>query len=109
MHQLKLLPKPRPASSRTLELPRSRFSIRMEKDLDFDPLFFRHTSAIRRELKRFQPDIIHITGPSELGIFGAFFAWELGIPLAASWHTNVHEYAARPHGLDYQQTRRPLR
>jgi glycosyltransferase involved in cell wall biosynthesis len=83
---------------RTLELPRSRASIRMEKDLDFDPFFWRHARAIRRELKRFQPDIIHVTGPSELGIFGAYFAWELGIPLAASWHTNVHEYAARRMG-----------
>lgn len=80
---------------RTLELPRSRASIRMEKDLDFDPLYFRHGEAIRRELARFRPDIIHITGPSELGFFGAYFAWEQGIPLAASWHTNVHEYAAR--------------
>ena len=80
---------------RTLELPRSRASIRMEKDLDFDPLYFRHGEAIRRELDRFRPDIIHITGPSELGMFGAYFAWEQGIPLAASWHTNVHEYAAR--------------
>ena len=79
----------------TLELPRSRTSIRMEKDLNFDPIFFRHTAAIRRELQCFQPDIIHITGPSELGIFGAYFAWEQSIPLAASWHTNVHEYAAR--------------
>lgn len=79
----------------TLELPRSRTSIRMEKDLDFDPLYFRHAAAIRAELQRFQPDIIHITGPSELGIFGAYFAWEQNIPLAASWHTNVHEYAAR--------------
>jgi len=79
----------------TLELPRSRASIRIEKDLDFDPLFFRHATAIRAELVRFCPDVIHITGPSELGIFGAYFAWEEGIPLAASWHTNVHEYAAR--------------
>lgn len=80
---------------RTLELHRSRAAVRLEKDLQFDPLFFRHTNAIRRELLRFQPDLIHITGPSELGIFGAYFAWEQGIPLAASWHTNVHEYAAR--------------
>jgi glycosyltransferase involved in cell wall biosynthesis len=83
---------------RTLELKRSRMAIRMEKDLDFDPLFWRHAAAIRRELKSFRPDILHITGPSELGIFGAYFAWELGIPLAASWHTNVHEYAARRMG-----------
>jgi glycosyltransferase involved in cell wall biosynthesis len=83
---------------RTLELRRSRASIRMEKDLDFDPFFWRHAPAIRRTLKRFRPDIIHITGPSELGILGAYFAWEFGIPLAASWHTNVHEYAARRMG-----------
>jgi len=83
---------------RTLELERSRGSVRMEKDLEFDTLFWRHGGAIRRELERFSPDVIHITGPSELGMFGAYFAWELGIPLAASWHTNVHEYAARRMG-----------
>ncbi|HMF54390.1 MAG TPA: glycosyltransferase, partial [Edaphobacter sp.] len=80
---------------RTLELRRSRASVGLEKDLHFDPLFFRHTHSIRRELLRFRPDILHITGPSELGLFGAYFAWEQGVPLAASWHTNVHEYAAR--------------
>jgi phosphatidylinositol alpha 1,6-mannosyltransferase len=83
---------------RTLELARSRTSVRMEKDLEFDTLFWRHCGAIRRELERFRPDVIHITGPSELGMFGAYFAWELGLPLAASWHTNVHEYAARRMG-----------
>ena len=31
-------------------------------------------------------------------MFGAYFAWEMGIPLAASWHTNLHEYAARRMG-----------
>ncbi len=83
---------------RTLELSRSRGSVRMEKDLEFDALFWRHGDAIRRALERFRPDVIHITGPSELGIFGAYFAWEMGVPLAASWHTNVHEYAARRMG-----------
>jgi phosphatidylinositol alpha 1,6-mannosyltransferase len=83
---------------RTLELKRSRGSVRMEKDLEFDTLFWRHEASIRRELERFRPDVIHITGPSELGILGAYFAWELGVPLAASWHTNVHEYAARRMG-----------
>ncbi|WP_158794551.1 glycosyltransferase [Granulicella sp. L60] len=82
----------------TLELERSRGSVRMEKDLEFDTLFWRHGGAIRRALERFRPDVIHITGPSELGMFGAYFAWEMGVPLAASWHTNVHEYAARRMG-----------
>src|SRR3981189_879519 len=51
---------------RTLELAPSRASGRMEKDLEFDVVFWRHASAIRRELERFRPDVIHITGPSEL-------------------------------------------
>ena len=80
---------------RSLELARSRTSIRLEKDLEFDAIFWRHHDAIEWELKRFEPDVIHITGPSELGIFGATFAWKMGIPLAASWHTNVHEYLAK--------------
>ena len=83
---------------RTLELKRSRGSVRMEKDLEFDTIFWRHEQAIRDTLERFRPDVIHITGPSELGMFGAYFAWELGVPLVASWHTNVHEYAARRMG-----------
>jgi glycosyltransferase involved in cell wall biosynthesis len=80
---------------RTLELRRSRLSVAIEKDLAFDPFFWRYRGLIERELERFRPDVIHITGPSELGIFGAYFAWKLGVPLAASWHTNVHEYAGR--------------
>lgn len=79
----------------TLEFPRSRAAVRIEKDLQFDPLFFRHAKTIARALESFRPDLIHITGPSELGIFGAYFAWHMGLPLAASWHTNVHEYAGR--------------
>ena len=88
-----------PASSakdfHTLELPRSRAAIALEKDLFFDPLFPRHLNAIDRALRAFRPDLLHITGPSELGILGAWFAWRHHLPLAASWHTNVHEYAGR--------------
>ena len=78
-----------------LELPRSVASVGVEKDLAFDPLFWRHADAIEDALYRFKPDVLHLTGPSELGIFAAYFAWKLKLPLAASWHTNVHEYAAK--------------
>ncbi len=78
-----------------LELGRSSWSVRLEQDLSFDPLYFRHVRAIGNALRRFRPEVIHITGPSELGILGAAFAWRLGVPLVASWHTNVHEYAGR--------------
>jgi glycosyltransferase involved in cell wall biosynthesis len=55
----------------------------------------RHIPFIEEVLERFKPDLIHITGPSEVGMLGAGLAHHLGLPLAASWHTNVHEYAAR--------------
>jgi glycosyltransferase involved in cell wall biosynthesis len=79
----------------TLELPRGFLSFALEKDLRFDPAFLRHYSLVRKTLQRFQPDLIHITGPSEVGMLGAGLARRLRLPLAASWHTNVHEYAAR--------------
>ncbi len=78
-----------------LDLARSRTAGRLEKDLVFDAIFWRHYQAIEWALKRFEPDVVHITGPSELGLLGALLAAKLGIPLAASWHTNVHEYLAR--------------
>ena len=79
----------------TLELPRGFLSIALEKDLRFDPAFLRHFPLIQEVLERFKPELIHITGPSEVGMLGAGLAHEMGLPLAASWHTNVHEYAAR--------------
>jgi glycosyltransferase involved in cell wall biosynthesis len=79
----------------TLELPRGFLSFALEKDLRFDPAFLRHIPLIGEVMERFQPDLVHITGPSEVGMLGAGLAHHLKLPLAASWHTNVHEYAAR--------------
>jgi len=79
----------------TLELPRGFLSFALEKDLRFDPAFLRHVPLIDEVLDRFQPDLVHITGPSEIGMLGMGLAHHRGLPLAASWHTNVHEYAAR--------------
>ncbi len=82
-------------SVHAIELGRSPLAVHLEKDLSFDPLFFRYTNRVSASVRSFRPDIIHITGPSELGLFGAYFAHQLRIPLVASWHTNLHEYAAR--------------
>jgi glycosyltransferase involved in cell wall biosynthesis len=79
----------------TLELPRGFLSFALEKDLRFDPAYLRHIPLIGEVLDRFQPDLIHITGPSDIGILGAWLSHQLRLPLAASWHTNLHEYAAR--------------
>ena len=80
----------------TLEIPRgSVLSFRLEKDLTFDPAFVRHKSFLEERLRAFRPDIVHITGPSEPGILGAWLAKGLNVPLVAAWHTNLHEYAAQ--------------
>ena len=79
----------------TLELPRGLLSFALEKDLRFDPAFPRHVPLIGEVLEQFRPDLIHITGPSDVGALGAALALDRGLPLAASWHTNLHEYAAR--------------
>jgi len=79
----------------TVELPRGFLSFALEKDLRFDPAFLRHIPLIGEVLARFKPDLIHITGPSDVGVLGAGLAHHLRLPLAASWHTNVHEYLAR--------------
>lgn len=79
----------------TFEVANSLLTIKLERDLWFDMLFIRHRAAIRRELARFSPQVIHVTGPSHAGILGALLAYELKVPLAASWHTNLHEFAGR--------------
>ncbi len=79
----------------TLELSRGPLSFGLEKDLSFDLGFFRHLPLIGRTLREFAPDLIHITGPSDFGMIGALLAHHYRLPLVASWHTNVHEYAAK--------------
>jgi glycosyltransferase involved in cell wall biosynthesis len=79
----------------TLELPRGILSVPLEKDLSFDPAYLRHLTLIRSVFERFRPDLVHVTGPSEVGMLGAWLARRHGLPIAASWHTNIHEYAAR--------------
>ncbi len=78
-----------------LGLRRGRMSFALEKDLRFDLALFRYYRRVITVLREFNPDVVHITGPSDIGILGAAAAHTLGIPVAASWHTNVHEYAAR--------------
>ncbi|MBM3762946.1 MAG: glycosyltransferase family 1 protein [Acidobacteria bacterium] len=79
----------------TLVLERGRFSFKLDQDLYCDPVFIRHKSRARAAIEDFAPDLIHITGPGDMGIFGARLAHLCRIPLVASWHTNLHEYAAR--------------
>lgn len=81
----------------SFELERSgaAFNLEATSELSFDPLMWRNRRSMVESLRAFGPDILHITGPGDIGILGAYIAHQLRIPLAASWHTNVHEYAGR--------------
>jgi glycosyltransferase involved in cell wall biosynthesis len=79
----------------TLELGRGPVKFRVERDMFFDLGFLRHRGLAARTVRDFGADLIHITGPSDCGILGVFTAWRLGLPLVASWHTNLHEFAGR--------------
>jgi len=76
-----------------LVLRRGRIGFSVDKKHNFDLTFWRHYRCVETELRKFRPDVAHITGPSDVGQLGALVAHQLKIPLAASWHTNLHEYA----------------
>src|SRR5271157_202768 len=78
-----------------LQVPRGRLAFPVDAGLRFDPLFHRMWAAIENPLRQFAPDAIHLTSPGDLGILGAIAAAKLRVPLALSWHTNLHQFAAR--------------
>lgn len=76
-------------------LKHSPLAIPMDEGLKYDPLFNRHLKLIRQSLEEFQPDIIHLTGVNDVSITAAILSHKMKIPLIGSWHTNLHEFAAR--------------
>jgi phosphatidylinositol alpha 1,6-mannosyltransferase len=82
-------------SCTTMELQRSPLSIGLDAGMYFDFLALRHLGRVRRALRTFAPDLIHITGPGDCGLLGALLAWHMNIPLVASWHTDLHKFGAR--------------
>lgn len=79
-----------------LDLKRSNvLSFGLEHDLRFDPSLWRHFGRVAETIKWFAPDVLHFTGPSDVGQLGACLGHRLSIPMVASWHTNLHEYASR--------------
>ena len=48
--------------------------------------------GIGQQLDRFQPDVIHLVGPVVNGVGGLLYAQRRGIPVLASFHTNLARY-----------------
>lgn len=78
-----------------VELRRSRLSVGLDRNLKYDLLLARHGSLVRRALDRFRPDLIHAVSPGDIGTLAVRLAKERHLPLAISWHTNIHEFGAR--------------
>lgn len=76
-----------------IELRRSRLKFPIDRAHYYDLLFWRHYRKLESQVRDFNPDLVQITGPSDVGMLGALVAHRLKIPLAATWQTNVHQYA----------------
>ena len=48
--------------------------------------------AIRRDVERFAPDLVHVSTPDILGTRAQTFARQLGVPVVASLHTRFESY-----------------
>ena len=76
-----------------LQLERGPARIGLDANLDYDPCLFRYASRVKSEVKQFGAEVVHITGPGDVGAVGAYVSWALNLPLVISWHTSLHEYA----------------
>ena len=78
-----------------VQMRRSSLKFPLDRAHEYDLLFLRHYRKLKPLLRSFRPDLVQITGPSDAGTLGATVAYKMGIPLAASWQTNLHQYARR--------------
>lgn len=78
-----------------LALKRSPISIPIDGGLKYDAFFNRHIKRVEKALDDFQPDLLHLTGVNDVSIIAAILAYKRRLPLIGSWHTNVHEFAAK--------------
>ncbi len=78
-----------------LQLARGPAKFELDANLDYDPFLLRHAGRVQAAFEDFKPDLIHITGPGDLGAIGSYLSMVMRIPMVISWHTSLHEYAGR--------------
>jgi glycosyltransferase involved in cell wall biosynthesis len=47
---------------------------------------------VKKELEQFQPDLIHIATPFNMGMTGLYYGKKLNIPIVGSYHTHFDRY-----------------
>lgn len=77
-----------------VELARGNFAFSLDKGLRHDPVLWRHQVDVAAAIREFRPDIIHVVSPGDVSEIGVYIAKRMKIPLAISWHTNLHEFGA---------------
>jgi phosphatidylinositol alpha 1,6-mannosyltransferase len=85
----------RERSVTAVNLKRGPAAFPLDHDLSCDPFLSRYKSWVTQQILQFRPQLVHIVGPGDIGILGVWVAHTLRVPLVASWHTNLHEYAGR--------------
>ena len=54
-----------------VQLPRSPLTFPLDRAHEYDFVFWRHYREVARLVLKFNPDVVQITGPSDLGMLGA--------------------------------------
>jgi phosphatidylinositol alpha 1,6-mannosyltransferase len=78
----------------SVEVRRGPAAFPLDHDLPCDPFLSRHKNWVTAQVLPFRPHLVHIVGPGDIGILGLWVAHTMRVPLVASWHTNLHEYAS---------------
>lgn len=73
-------------------------------DLTFAPVHV----ALRRKLRDFCPDVVHLASPASLGVFGGMVARSLHLPVAAHYQTDLIAYARNYGGAPLMHVARVL-
>lgn len=81
-------------STTHLELARGPLAFGLDKGLWHDPALWRHQPRVAAAIREFRPDVIHVVSPGDVSEIGVYIAKKMKIPLAISWHTNLHEFGA---------------
>lgn len=68
----------------------SLFSFGEKSEFRFANIF---SGAVRKKVKAFKPDIIHVHHPFWIGSLGVFMARRLKVPVVYTYHTRLEHYA----------------